>query len=86
MTKQTRYLSFLFRKVVVTDSICFQMSKHVDSISDSDIASKSWSDKKYEEQGGVVGSDENPLDVPENEVRSSFSKPFILLLSDFNVI
>jgi hypothetical protein len=57
------------------------MSKHVDSISDSDIASKAWFDKKYEEQGGVVGSDENPLDVPENEVRSSFSKPFIILFT-----
>ena len=86
MTKQKRYLSFLFRKIVVTDSICFQMSEHVVSISYSDVASKAWSDKKYEEQGGVVGSDENPLDVPENEVKSSFSKPFILLLSDFNVI
>ena len=81
MTKQTRYLSFLFRKIVVTDSICFQISEHVVSIPDSDVASKAWSDKKYEEQGGVVGSDENPLDVPENEVRSLFLKPFILLFA-----
>ena len=58
----------------------------MDSISDSVVVSKAWSDKKYEEQGGVVGSDENPLGVPENEVRSSFSKPLFLLLSDFNVI